>query len=57
MTAAEAYDVLEALGWPSDNQTLSGIYEINLWEVTDEQMEEARVLLNGSFPGFINVPF
>lgn len=57
MTTAEAYDVLEALGWPSDNQTLSGIYEINLWEVTDEQMEEARVLLNGSFPGFINVPF
>lgn len=57
MSEAEAYDVLEELGWPSDNHTLSGIYEINLWEVTDAQMEAARVKLNSSFPGFINVPF
>ena len=57
MSAAEAYDVLEELGWSSENQTLSGIYDINLWEVTDEQMEAARVKLNGAFPGFINVPF
>ena len=26
MSAAEAYDVLQELGWPSDNSTLSGIY-------------------------------
>ncbi|MEO0338789.1 MAG: DUF4856 domain-containing protein [Bacteroidota bacterium] len=57
LTETEAYAVLEAIGWPSDNQTLSGIYEINLWDITDEQMEQARTLLNGSFPGFINVPF
>ncbi|MEM1359662.1 MAG: DUF4856 domain-containing protein [Bacteroidota bacterium] len=57
MTEAEAYDVLEELGWPSDNQTLTGVYDINLWEITDEQMEAARVKLNGSFPGFIDVPF
>ncbi|MEL6388658.1 MAG: DUF4856 domain-containing protein [Bacteroidota bacterium] len=57
LTETEAYDVLEEIGWPSDNSTLSGIYDINLWEITDEQMEAARVKLNGSFPGFINVPF
>lgn len=57
MTASAAYDVLEELGWPSDNQSLTGIYDINLWEVTDAQMESARVKLNSSFPGFINVPF
>lgn len=57
MTEAEAYDVLEAIGWPADNHTLSGIYEINLWEITDEQIEAARVKLDGSFPGFIKVPF
>ena len=57
MTEAEAYSVLEEIGWPADNHTLSGIYEINLWEVTDAQMDAARVKLDGSFPGFINVPF
>ncbi|MEM1121586.1 MAG: DUF4856 domain-containing protein [Bacteroidota bacterium] len=57
MSAMEAYDVLEELGWPEDNSTLSGMYDINRWEVTDEQMEAARVKLNSSFPGFINVPF
>ena len=57
MSEAEAYDVLEEIGWPSDNSTLTGIYDINLWEITDAQMEAARVRLNGAFPGFINVPF
>ncbi len=57
LTEVEAYDVLEEMGWPSDNHTLTGIYDINLWEITDEQLEAARVKLNGSFPGFINVPF
>ena len=57
ISSAEIYDVLEDIGWPSDNNTLSGIYDINLWEVTDEQMEAARVELDKSFPGFINVPF
>lgn len=57
LTETEAYDVLEELGWPSDNHTLTGIYDINLWEVTDAQMEAARVKLNSSFPGFINVSF
>ena len=57
MSEAEAYDVLEEIGWSSDNSTLTGIYDINLWEITDAQMEAARVRLNGAFPGFINVPF
>ncbi|MEM9544603.1 MAG: DUF4856 domain-containing protein [Bacteroidota bacterium] len=57
MSEAEAYDVLEELGWEANNATLSGIYAINLWDVTDAQMEAARVKLNSAFPGFINVPF
>lgn len=57
LSEAEAYDVLEELGWPKDNHTLSGIYDINLWEITDEQIEAARVKLNSSFPGFINISF
>lgn len=57
LTSSEAYDALEALGWPSDNSTLSGIYDINLWNVTDEQLEAAKVVLNNSFPGFSDVPF
>ena len=57
MTHEEAYEVLEEIGWPAENKTLSGIYYINLWDVTDAQMEAAKVRLNTSFPGFINVPF
>ena len=57
LSETEAYDVLQEIGWPSDNSTLTGIYDINLWEITDAQMEAARVRLNGAFPGFINVPF
>ncbi len=57
ISETEAYDVLEEIGWPANNSTLSGIYDINLWEVTDEQMEAARQELNSVFPGFINVPF
>ncbi|MEM7373675.1 MAG: DUF4856 domain-containing protein [Bacteroidota bacterium] len=57
LTASEAHDVLKALGWSSSDASLNGIYEINLWEVTDAQMESARSILNESFPGFSDIPF
>ena len=57
ISTTEVYNALEELGWPTSNSTLDGIYEINLWEVTDAQMEAARVSLAASFPGFENVPF
>ena len=57
LTATEAHDALMALGWSSSDASLNGIYDINLWDVTDAQMEEARSILNESFPGFSDVPF
>lgn len=56
LTASEAHQVLIALGWSSSDATLNGVYDINLWEVTDEQMEEAKNLLDQSFPGFGALP-
>lgn len=57
VTSAEAYDILEDLGWAENDNTLTGVYAINLWEVTDAQMQLARQKLDASFPGFINVDF
>ncbi|MEM7101653.1 MAG: DUF4856 domain-containing protein [Bacteroidota bacterium] len=57
LTAAEANSVLQALGWSSTDSSLNGIYDINLWEVTDAQMQQAKDILNESFPGFSDVPF
>lgn len=52
LTATEAHNVLIALGWSSTDASLQGIYEINLWEVTDAQMQNAKRILDESFPGF-----
>lgn len=54
--ANEAHDALKALGWSASDASLSGIYDINLWEVTDAQMEQAKSILDNSFPGFGNLP-
>ena len=56
LTADEAHNVLVELGWSSTDKSLSGIYDINLWTVTDEQMENAKNILDQSFPGFGNLP-
>ena len=53
----EVHDVLIALGWSSTDASLNGIYNINLWNITDAQMDEARSILENSFPGFSDVPF
>lgn len=57
LNAQGAHEVLIALGWSESDASLNGIYEINLWEVTDAQMEEARTLLDRAYPGFSDVPF
>ncbi|MEO1261224.1 MAG: DUF4856 domain-containing protein [Bacteroidota bacterium] len=57
LSASEAHDVLKGLGWSSSDASLNGIYEINLWEVTDAQMQAAKDLLDESYPGFGALPF
>ncbi len=57
ISADHVHDVLVELGWSNTDNTLNGIYDINLWEVSDEQMENAKRLLDESFPGFKNTPF
>lgn len=59
----EARNVLAALGWNTELDAGSGmisldnLYDVNLWNITDEQMEDARTILNESFPGFSDVAF
>ena len=57
LTATEAHHALIALGWSSSDSSLKGIYEINLWNVTDAQMESAKNILDESFPGFGEIAF
>jgi hypothetical protein len=57
ITGDEVHEALMALGWSSTDATLPGVYDINLWEVTDTQMENAKNILDESFPGFADVAF
>lgn len=57
LTATEAHNVLKELGWSSSDASLNGMYQINLWDITDEQLQAAKDLLDESFPGFGEVPF
>ena len=57
LTASEAHDVLQTMGWSSSDASLNGVYDINLWEVTDAQMQSAKDLLDRSYPGFGALPF
>ena len=57
LTASQAHMALIELGWSSSDPSLEGIYDINLWEVTDAQMQAAKDVLDQSFPGFGNIPF
>lgn len=57
MTATEVHDALKALGWSSTDASLNGIYDINLWEVTDAQMQNAKNIIDQSFPGFGAIDF
>jgi len=57
ISSTEVHDALIELGWSSTDSSLNGIYDINLWEVTDAQMEAAKDKLDEAFPGFAAVPF
>ncbi|MEM6699304.1 MAG: DUF4856 domain-containing protein, partial [Bacteroidota bacterium] len=57
ISATQVHDVLKELGWSASDASLNGIYSINLWEVTDEQMEAGKDVLDKAFPGFGDVPF
>jgi len=48
---------LTTLGWSATDGSLNGIYDINLWEVSDEQMRLAIDVIDESFPGFKNAGF
>lgn len=56
LTSEEAHEAAIALGWPATDNSLKGIYSINLWDVTDEQMRNAKTILDKSFPGFGSLP-
>jgi len=57
LSATEAHDVLIALGWSTSDPTIRGVYEINLWQVTDAQMEQAKILLDNAYPDFGSASF
>lgn len=57
LTVEESHEALMALGWSATDSSLNGIYDINLWEVTDEQMKQAIYVIDESFPGFKNAGF
>jgi len=57
ISATEVHDVLIALGWSSSDASIGGVYELNLWEVSDDQLEKAKDLLDQAYPGFGALPF
>ena len=56
-TPEESHNALTALGWSVTDSSLNGIYGINLWEVSDEQMYAVIDVIDESFPGFKNAGF
>jgi hypothetical protein len=56
-TPEESHNALTALGWSGTDSSLNGIYGINLWEVSDEQMYAVIDVIDESFPGFKNAGF
>ncbi|MEL6558527.1 MAG: DUF4856 domain-containing protein [Bacteroidota bacterium] len=55
ITSAQVFTVLDGLGWGSND--LEGVYDIDCWNVTNDQVEAARQALDTYFPGFADVPF
>jgi hypothetical protein len=45
------------MGWDANNPSLEGVYSINLWDVTDAQMESAKSVLDQAYPGFGAIQF
>lgn len=57
LTLEESHTALTKLGWSASDSSLNGVYDINLWDITDEQMNMAIDLIDESFPGFKNTGF
>lgn len=57
ISASQVHTVLQELGWSSTDSSLNGIYDINLWEITDEQLQAAKDALDVAYPGFGALPF
>jgi len=57
ISTTEVHDVLIELGWSTSDDSLNGIYEINLYDISDEQLQAAKDKLDESFPGFGEVAF
>lgn len=57
LSASEAHAVLMELGWSSTDASLGGIYDINLWKVTNSQIEKAKDALSQAYKGFGEVAF
>ena len=57
LSANQAHQVLIELGWSANDPTLGGVYEINLWQVSDAQMERAIDLLDQAYPAFSTASF
>jgi hypothetical protein len=57
LSATQAHAALQTMGWDANNPSLDGVYSINLWDVTDAQMESAKSVLDQAYPGFGAIQF
>ena len=57
LTPEESHTALTKLDWSASDSSLNGVYDINLWDITDEQMNMAIDVIDESFPGFKNAGF
>ncbi|MFT6166592.1 MAG: hypothetical protein ACJAV5_000202 [Vicingaceae bacterium] len=57
LSATQAHLALQTMGWDPNNPSLDGVYSINLWDVTDAQMESAKNILDQAYPGFGAIQF
>ena len=57
LSATQAHLALQTMGWDPNNPSLDGVYSINLWDVTDAQMESAKNILDHAYPGFGAIQF
>jgi hypothetical protein len=57
LSETQAHAALQTMGWDANNPTLDGVYSINLWEVTDAQMQSAKNILDQAYPGFGAIQF
>lgn len=57
LSATQAHATLQTMGWNPNKPSLEGVYSINLWEVTDDQMESAKGILDQAYPGFGAIQF